>query len=173
MKRSSFTTLSLGTAAFASLTLLAGCEKQKEAGIYKDVSSCVADGYSQSECQKAMDTAAAQHVALAPKYDSKANCEGDFGSNQCQQTVSQGHVSFFPYYWWYMMGRSSVVSQPVYRDSSGYFRSSRGSELSSSPGRTFLYESVATAHPSISTSTVERGGFGSFGESFHSGGFGG
>lgn len=171
MKRSSFTTLCLGTALTVPF-LLGGCEKQQEAGIYKDVASCTADGYSQKECEKALADAEKQHVSLAPKYDTKKNCEDDFGSGQCQQTAQQGHASFFPYYYWYMMGRNGVVTQPVYRTADGYFRSSGGTDLGYSAGRTSVSESAAKARPSVSTTTVERGGFGAFGRARAGGGFG-
>lgn len=80
--------LILGTLVTAG-AMLAGCgqepaEPPVQLGVYKDVKTCVADGYDKGECQRAFETAREKVKELAPRYASKADCEEDYGAEKCE-----------------------------------------------------------------------------------------
>ena len=168
MKRSRTLTLALMSAT--ALTL-AACDNPEEVGVFETVEQCATqDGFNIDACEANMKQAQAEHVRVAPKYTSAADCEADFGTEQCetapQKTTSGGSV-FMPLMMGYMMGnmlggRSGAATQPLYRskDDPKNFRTGDNQKVSGKTGISKVPGQVARA-PSTKTSTIKRGGFGS------------
>jgi len=168
MKRSRKLTLALMSAT--ALTL-AACDDPQDVAIFENADQCAkTDGFTLEQCEADLKQAQAEHVRVAPKYTSVADCEADFGAGQCetapQQTTSGGSV-FMPLMMGYMMGsmlggnRAGVASQPLYRsaDDSKSFRTGDNQKVGSKTGVTKVPGQIARA-PTTKTSTVRRGGFG-------------
>ncbi|HJO56851.1 MAG TPA: DUF1190 domain-containing protein [Nitrospinaceae bacterium] len=164
----------------ASLVALTACEEPKvDASIFKSVEQCKSDPLTTSDqCESRFKEAQSQHVAVAPKYASEADCQADFGVGKCEvapyKTSSGGSV-FMPLMMGYMMGsmiggRGSMMSQPLYRaaQSPNSFRTAENRNVGSKTGRTKVASS-ATSRPTFKSSTRSRGGFGSSGRRFGSG----
>ena len=160
-----------------SLIALTGCEEAKvDALVFESLEQCLDDTtMSRGDCEANYKEARDQHAAVAPKYNSEADCLADFGAGQCEkapyQTQSGGSI-FMPLMMGYMMGsmlggRRSMVSQPLYRTSKnpGVFRTADSRNAGATTGRTQVSKS-ATSRPSFKSSTVSRGGFGASGRRF-------
>jgi uncharacterized protein YgiB involved in biofilm formation len=168
MKRSRTLTLALMSAT--ALTL-AACDNPEEVAVFETVEQCATqNGFNLQACEANMKQAQAEHVRVAPKYTSAADCEADFGAEQCetspQRTTSGGSV-FMPLMMGYMMGnmmsgRSGVATQPLYRsrDDAKNFRTGDNQKVSGKTGISKVSGQTARA-PSTKTSTIKRGGFGS------------
>lgn len=155
----------------ASALTLAACEDAQDVAIFENVEQCVRqDGFGMEDCKANMETAKAEHVRVAPKYTSAADCEADFGADQCEtapQKTQNGGSVFMPLMMGYMMGnmlsgRSGVATQPLYRskDDPKNFRTGDNKKVSGKTGISKVSSKVARA-PSTKTSTIRRGGFGS------------
>lgn len=169
----------------ATTFLLAGCgEEPEQAMVFNDPSECSSRGYSSEEaCIADYKAAQALHPQVAPKYLSKAECETDFGSGQCetapQQTTSGGSV-FMPMMMGYMMGsmlsrnqmganqnfqqtsssgRSNIPTQPLYksRDDRNTFRTASNKPVAKGTG--FVSLRPSQLKPKAGQ-LVRRGGFG-------------
>ena len=174
-------TLSVGLMMGASLLVLNACgEPQVEVSVYESVEQCKRESLGDPDkCESNFNEAKAQHAAVAPKYATKEDCAADFGAEKCEkapyQTSSGGSV-FMPLMAGYMMGsllrggRSGFGSQPLYRSASspGTFRTADNKSAGSATGRTQVAKS-ATSRPSVKSTTMRRGGFGSSGRRFGSG----
>ena len=168
MKRSR--SLKLALMGASALTLVA-CDDPQDVAIFESVEQCVRqDGFGMEDCKANMETAKAEHVRVAPKYTSAADCEADFGTEQCEtapQKTQNGGSVFMPLMMGYMMGnmlsgRSRVATQPLYRskDDRKNFRTADNKKISGKTGISKVSSKVARA-PSTKTSTIRRGGFGS------------
>lgn len=181
MKRSRKITLVLlgGVASGA----LAGCEDPAPTAVYADVPSCIRDGQPEGVCRSSFAEAEGQHAAVAPKYASTAECETDFGPEQCRPVDpahTNGGVGFMPFFAGYLLaGGGRVAAQPAYR---GYDPATRrydglytasGTRLSPAFGRTSVYPSNASRPSATRSMTVSRGGFGATGRAMSGGGLGG
>ena len=168
MKRSK--SIGLVTMGVSVIALTACEEPQVDALVFDNLQQCLADqDLTREQCETNYSEARNRHVATAPKYTSQQACEADFGSTQCeeapQRTQSGGSV-FMPLMMGYMMGsmlggRSGVVSQPLYRsaDDSKTYRTADNKKVGTTTGKTQVAKS-ATRAPTMKTSTVSRGGFG-------------
>ncbi len=168
MKRSRSLKLALMS---ASVLTLSACDSSEDVAIFETLEQCVnQDGFSREACESNMQTAQREHTRVAPKYTKVADCEADFGPEQCetapQKTTSGGFV-FMPLMMGYMMGNmlagpSRVATQPLYRskDNPGNFRTADNRKVS---GKTGLSKAPASATkpPATKTRTVRRNGFGS------------
>lgn len=167
-----------------SLTLMTGCgEPQEDATVVQNIEQCVAAGqYTQVECQLFYDQAKAQHQEVAPQFESKEDCEAEFGVGNCealgggstttdagfsQTTVVHHHSNFVPVMAGVMIGQA--ISQPLYRPyhngSYGAFMTNRGMPVSTVIGRQKIAQSIVTSRPLRTTSTLKRGGFGAMSRS--------
>ena len=168
MKRSKHLKLALmGVSALA----LAACDNAEDAAIFENLDQCVAqDGFGLEDCKTNLKKAEEEHVRVAPKYTSVADCEADFGAEKCeiapQKTQSGGSV-FMPLMMGYMMGNllsggSRVSTQPLYRAQSDptNFRTGDNHKVAGKTGISKVPTQVAKA-PTRKTSTIRRGGFGS------------
>lgn len=163
-----------------SLALIAGCgedDPQVDAAVFETVEQCVQSGeYPKEECETYFQQAMAAQADTAPKYDSQADCESEFGAGKCNEgpeisgsSDSSGHVhhSYVPMAAGFLIG--AAVSQPLYRTYQGgkygAFATSSGTLVGSATGRTRLYSSVVSSRPARTTTTMKRGGFGSMSRS--------
>ena len=170
---------SISVAALMGVSALSitACEEAKvDATVFSSLQQCLDDGgLTQEQCEAGLREARSQHAEVSPKYSSKEDCEGDFGTGKCEtapyRTASGGSV-FMPLMMGYMMGsmmnsggrRSSIFPQPLYRaadDPKGY-RTADNRKVSSKTGRTQVASS-AGRRPSMKRSTLSRGGFGASG----------
>ena len=163
MKRSKKLQLAImGTAPF----VLSGCgDSSREALVYKDVASCINDGViSDSVCRYEYNKAWQNHLMMAPKYQVASDCQQDFGTT-CQQLASGEYI---PTMEGFMLAaesgsnRSSFTVIPLYLGSGGYFRTGNYDKIGSSykQGKVVV-DKRATAKPSLKSTTMKRGGFGS------------
>ncbi len=164
MKRSRKVALVLMGAG--ALTLTACGERDTEVGVFETLDQCMTTtGMTQELCADAMATARGQHAQVAPKYTSTADCEADFGPGQCEQApyqTSSGGSVFMPLMMGFMMGQMmGGMSQPLYRSSDDprTWRTADNRTVGKGTGLMRAPASVAKA-PSVKTSTVSRGGFG-------------
>ncbi|MBT3791296.1 MAG: DUF1190 domain-containing protein [Alphaproteobacteria bacterium] len=167
MKRSkSLKLLMMGATA---ITLVA-CDEPQDVAVFENVEQCEKqEGFSSDFCETNFKTAQSEHIRVAPKYTSVADCEVDFGAEQCEiapQRTSSGGSVFMPLMMGYMMGNmlsggSRAASQPLYRSSGDAknFRTGDNHKVGSKTGITKVSSQVARA-PSTKTSTIRRGGFG-------------
>ena len=130
---------------------------------------CLANGdVDRSQCEADFKAAKEQHAKVAPKYTSQADCEADFGAEQCEsapyQTQSGGSV-FMPLMMGYMMGsmmsgrgRRIAAVVPLKRCRSEEFPDG-GQESRVIRSRALKVARSATRTPSMKSSTVSRGGF--------------
>ncbi|USE36257.1 DUF1190 domain-containing protein [Endozoicomonas sp. SCSIO W0465] len=163
MKRSK--TLQLVIMGTAPL-VLGGCtDSSREALVYKDVASCINDGViSDSVCRYEYNKAWQNHLMMAPKYPVASDCQQDFGTT-CQQLASGEYI---PTMEGFMLAaepgsnRSSFTVIPLYLGSGGYFRTGNYDRVGSSykQGKVVV-DQKATAKPSLKSTTMKRGGFGS------------
>ncbi|WP_257282965.1 DUF1190 domain-containing protein [Endozoicomonas sp. SESOKO1] len=168
MKRSKKLQLAImGTAPF----VLSGCtDSSREALVYKDVASCISDGViSDSVCRYEYNKAWQNHLMMAPKYNAASDCQQDFGST-CQQLASGEYI---PTMEGFMLAaepgssRSSFTVIPLYLGSGGYFRTGNYDRIGSSyqQGKVVVDKKATVkpfmTKPSIKSTTMKRGGFGS------------
>lgn len=168
----------------ATTFLLAGCgEEPEQAMVFNGPSECSSGGFSSPEaCLADYKAAQALHPQVAPKYLSKAECETDFGSGQCetapQQTTAGGSV-FMPMMMGYMMGqmlsrpqaggqnfqqttspaRNNIPTQPLYksRDDRSTFRTATNTPVAKNTGLVSVKPSQLKPQAG---QLVRRGGFG-------------
>jgi len=165
----------MGASAFA----LSACEEQKvDTAIFDSLQQCINEpGMLREDCEKRYAEAKSQHAAVAPKYTSAQDCQADFGAGQCEQAPyrsQSGGSIFMPLMMGYMMGsmigrRGFSSAQPLYRSAKDpkTYRTADNRKAGSATGRTRVASSAAS-RPSVKTSTIKRGGFGSSGRRFGS-----
>ena len=173
MKR--YRSISVAALMGVSALSITACEEAKvDATVFSNLQQCLDDGgLPQEQCEAGLREARSQHAEVSPKYSSKEDCEGDFGAGKCEtapyRTASGGSV-FMPLMMGYMMGsmlggrRGSVFTQPLYRsaDDPKSYRTADNRKVAAKSGRTQVANS-AGRRPSMKSSTLSRGGFGSSG----------
>jgi len=167
-KAFSFKPLALGVAT----VLLSACSGAKEeALVFKTADEC-ADALPDmaQKCQVAYEGALAEAAKTAPKYNSKNDCEYEFGANQCQSYNNNGSSIFMPLMAGYMMGNLLAPRpyyQPMFTSYSRY--SPYRNHWIGADGRDFgdtrkralnVRPSAFDKKPAV-TRTMQRGGFGS------------
>jgi uncharacterized protein YgiB involved in biofilm formation len=187
MKRSRTVKLTLMGLAGGMVT--ACSEPKEEIVAFKDIQECKDSGlFEASDCEYQYEKALAANQLESPRYDTRYNCEMDFGAEQCQPTRNG---SFWqPLMAGYMMsmiardvGNSlyygSAYARPLYRsrDDWGTFRTSNNYPIGSYGGTgkaIQLPRSIMTTVPNNAgqikrssgqygkkAPTISRGGFGS------------
>jgi uncharacterized protein YgiB involved in biofilm formation len=129
MKRSA--QLSLVLMSASALTLSA-CDTQKDedVALFRNANDCIAAGLSQEACTWNSETAKRVHEADAPRFQSKEDCEKEFGAGKCEvgrppagvqpATMSGGASTFWiPAAAGFMVARAladrpASPAQPVY-----------------------------------------------------------
>lgn len=168
--------------------LLAGCgsEEPVETAVYQNAEECAAFYNPPAECNAEFAKAQELHAQVAPKYQSKAECETDFGAGNCetpataavstdpnapvqqQQQASSGF--FMPMMMGFLAGQmlnrggqaapqKSVPTQPLYksRDDQSTYRTAGNQPVARQSGVTSVLPSQM--QPKAGT-VVRRGGFG-------------
>ncbi|WP_413113593.1 DUF1190 domain-containing protein [Thaumasiovibrio sp. DFM-14] len=160
------------TLAPIAAAVLTGCgDKEVDGTIYQSVADCVDDNPAQSEsCQSAYELALVDAERTAPKYNSLADCQAEFGSNSCMHNPQNNW--FMPAMTGFMFARmlngSQYYSQPMYY--STYPGSIYYDRWTTADG--YRYDRVSQrtkvkipsedmkTKPTVSR-TIKRGGFGS------------
>jgi uncharacterized protein YgiB involved in biofilm formation len=179
--------LVLGGLAAVSATLTA-CDTAVEPAQFTSIQACTQAGYEQRLCEAGFNAAVAEQQKTAPRFNSLASCEAEWGTSSCGplttpaiagSSYTTGGSVFVP------LVAGFVLSQAMqqryydrgdidfdyyggyYRGGSPIYRSRSGSTvtLSNSGGR------MISSPVNVNTHTVARSGFGGMGRS--RGGFGG
>ena len=165
--------LSLGIAA----ALLSACgSNDEDVRVVTSVDECLAQtNLSEESCQAAYQSALEEAARTAPRYASRAECESEFGYNQCG---SSGSGSFFvPFMYGYMV--SSVINSlgeasyrrrysynPLFRydrpytNYHGHLMTADGYSIGKSGRSSYRVDRSAFKPKPTVTRTVSRGGFG-------------
>lgn len=160
--------LALGVAAI----MLSACGDSEEAKIYKSVDECSSDNPDNVQaCEAAYQQAQQEAKRTAPKYNSRQDCEYDFGAEQCRSVQSSSGSFFMPFMAGYMlsnlMSPGGYHSQPMFSSYSPY--SSYRNRWMGADGHVFgdtrqrsvrVDKDVFKPKPTVNK-TMSRGGFGS------------
>ena len=182
-KRSRRVVLTTLTAAGAAAVSGCGSSDWSEADatgqVYSSVSECVAAGENRSECENAYAQAQIDDNSAAPRFESLALCEQEFGSGSCDQRTDSGGSFWVPLLAGFVIG--SVIDDididgrrrrhyaPLYRNRSTgtwYHGGSGYGPLSRSSGGAYAFSRGGFDRPvgaprTYSRSDVaSRGGFG-------------
>lgn len=81
--------------------LMAGCSSEEpvETAVYQNADDCAAYYNPPAECQAEFAKAQQLHSQVAPKYQTQAECETDFGAGQCEApatTLAQNTAATSP-----------------------------------------------------------------------------
>lgn len=153
---------------------LAGCkESPVDTAAFRSVEECSASAiYSPTECAASFAEAQKSHAQLAPAFASKADCEAQFGLEQCEQGSAQNAAAssssgsfFVPMMMGYLMGSSMnnarMAPQALYRPAgSQNFVNANGVGVASGTGPVRLSGGSPARKPLAKTTTLSRGGFG-------------
>ncbi|MFV0335541.1 MAG: DUF1190 domain-containing protein [Tropicimonas sp.] len=191
-KRSRTAALTIvGAAAFS----LSGCrEESVDAQAFPDLQSCLdAAGagslFSAEDCRAGFDEAVALNAETAPRYDSLAVCEEQYGAGNCgteaQANPGGSGSIFMPLLAGYLIGNMlgggrGVAAQPLHRTADGRFTNPAGNaSYANNTGKAKLGSSAFTRAPTTlgkppmtKATAMSRSGFGKSGTRA-SGGFGG
>ncbi|MFI3247321.1 MAG: DUF1190 domain-containing protein [Ferrimonas sp.] len=169
------------TVAALSVTLaVSGCAPapMETAQIYTNVDECVSQYPDQPQlCEQVFGSAQVEHLATAPRFETQAACESEFGAEACQaapegsQGNSFGGSWFMPMMMGYMMGNllsgnRSPRYAPVYgsRSSSsplnGKMVTGNGTVVGNIGDRTVQPNSSAFQKSAAPTRISRAGGFG-------------
>lgn len=169
MKRS--TKLKLVIMGLSPIALSACSEKPVEMLTYKTLDECASDRYyNRAQCKTKFAKVAKEHRAGAPMYKRKNECESDFGRSRCNtlgrfySPMIAAYLLPLPRQKGNYYGGMGGIAQPLYtsRDDAGYYRTGDNQRMgkSSQSGKISTAASKTRA-PSVKTTTVARGGFGS------------
>ncbi|NVK72177.1 MAG: DUF1190 domain-containing protein [Oceanospirillaceae bacterium] len=160
------------TLAIASITLAACSDNEEEAKVVSSVQDCTANtSLTLEQCQVAYKKAEEEAARTAPRYNSRSQCEEDFGYHQC--VSSQSSNTFMPLLTGFLIGNAlsngGYTSNPVYRyrNPNSSYRDSivtgSGSIIGKPGKRSYKVDkSVLKPKPSAKADrTISRGGFGS------------
>ena len=171
--------------AILGTTILASCSRHGETqtAAYASIDECVAAGlFFKEDCVDSYRRASIDHDTNGPAFETKAQCEDEFGKDKCEPT-STGHVDgqsrYMPYMQGFIIGRGAktvdgvyfpaVAAQPLYqpqnkdRDSSGYYGGGGGFVTKKFGGFKMSSSASAAAEGGGRTMTLFRSGFGSRG----------
>ncbi|HAT43260.1 MAG TPA: hypothetical protein DCS87_16240 [Rheinheimera sp.] len=158
----------------ASMVVLAGCsESSTEAAVFDTPEQC-AQQFDREQCEADYKKAQAMHETVAPRYQTLAQCEADFGAGQCQapqptqQQQSTSSSFFMPLMMGYLAGQmfnggnNSRMSpaQPLYRskDDPTTYRTGANQPIARQTGVVSVPNSKLQTY---SNTNLRRGGFGS------------
>ena len=185
MRKSRYVTILLAATALAACDqnakTMTDASGQPESTIYGDVDACAKD-QDAAQCNKALETAKAEHAVTAPKFASVAECEAA-GFNKCEEArtltadgTQHSTGMFMPMMMGFMMGRMlggggmmmpgqtpAPPPKPVYADRGGTLYANNTMVGRTTPGATSLGPSGVAAR------SVSRGGFGSAARGFSGG----
>lgn len=152
--------------------MLAACSGgRQEATVFKNADECknVMPDMAQ-KCETAYEGALAEAAKTAPKYNTRNDCEYEFGANQCQTFRSNGSSFFMPLMAGYMVGNLLAPRpyyQPMFTSHSRYsphrynWIGADGHNFGDSSKRKLSVRPSAFDKKPAVTRTISRGGFGS------------
>jgi uncharacterized protein YgiB involved in biofilm formation len=166
---------------------LSGCSDEQPALVFNSLDECKASAQTTAEvCQETYDQTLANHKATAPRFNTQADCESDFGSGKCETIANPAGGSWFvPAFTGFMVAQLlnnnrdvyhthyGYMGTPLYRtryDTYGSWRTADNAVISGT-GKVSVPSSVTT--PATRAVTMSRSGFGSVASarsSFSSGG---
>lgn len=174
----------LTTLTAAGAVAVSGCgssdwsDADAEGQVFASVSECVASGETRAECENAYAQARIDDTDSAPRFDSQALCEQEFGASQCGQRTSGGNSFWVPLLAGFVIGnviddididgRKRRRYAPLYRGAGGawYHGGSSYGPLSRRSGGGYGFSRAGFDRPvgaprTYSRSDVaSRGGFG-------------
>ncbi len=158
---------------------LASCSSEEpvETVVYKNAEECAAFYNPPESCKAEFAKAEALHQQVAPKYQTQAECEADFGAGNCpapaapapgQPQASAGSGFFMPMMMGFLAGqmlnkssaaKQHVPTQPLYKskDDLSTFRTASNQPVARQSGPVSVMPSRMQMTPG---KTVSRGGFG-------------
>lgn len=187
-----------GLTAVGAVAMLSGCDGDDdqarfgpptEVAAFQTIQQCVDSGqYDRATCTTAQQKAFNDDGKAAPRFDSQALCEEQFGASQCFQRNSGGSSFFTPLLTGFLIGQvlnnnsSRYAYSGLYRDrrdrDGGWYTPS-GAYLSGGNGYRYSVGSKAITTPVTTqriqtrSSVISRGGFGGRVSARSSGGWGG
>ncbi len=152
---------------------LASCSSEEPVttAVYKDAEECAAFYNPPESCKAEFAKAEALHQQVAPKYQTQAECEADFGTGNCPQPQQQQASSggfFMPMMMGFLAGqmlnksssaKQYVPTQPLYKskDDLSTFRTANNQPVARQTGPATVMPSRMQVAPG---KIVQRGGFG-------------
>lgn len=160
--------LALGLA----VATLAGCGSSEEVNVVNSVEECASKTeLNLVECEAAYQKAVAEAERTGPKYNSRDQCEAEFGREQCGPSRSGG--VFMPMMTGFMIGQmlpgnnyGGANFNPVYRYNRPYsslhnrIMTADGTVIGKPGQRSYRVNKSSTSSKPTVTRTVSRGGFG-------------
>lgn len=161
--------------AVSSAFFLTACDDTKDVSVFQTIQQCEQVQVTQADkdkCTLDYQNALKSTEKIAPKYNTKEDCEDEFGTSACQsstytQTTSTGnHFMWFPIMSGYSTSSANYPSQPLYSSTKysspmhNNFVDAKGNSFGSGTGKKSVSTSYLAPKPPT-TSTVTRGGFGS------------
>lgn len=155
-----------------SVFLAACTDNRQDASIYQSVDECIDDHPEAAEqCRTAYEQALVEAGRTGPKYNSRYDCESEFGSNQCAELNTGSSSVFMPFMAGYMV--SNLLSpnryyyQPMFTSHSRYsplrgrWMTADGYDFGDMRHRHIkVGQNAYKPKPAVSR-TIKRGGFGS------------
>lgn len=149
---------------------------------YSSLGECkAANDVSDTECDTAQAAARTQAAETSPRYATREECEGQWGSAQCEPRTSGGGSFFGPLATGFIIGQllnggGYRGGGPLYRDRQGQFSNGYGGGYLSRDYRTGRTITNAREHTPAAqqaparvqsrTTVVSRGGFGGGGRGY-------
>ena len=164
--------LALGTIAAGGLALTA-CGDRADEALFASVDECAQAGVERSICDSEYQTALAQHLRDAPRFDGRAACEAEYGAGRCTTQPREdgsGVGNFFiPFMTGYLVSSAvssltsynsygTYVGSGSYRRPTPVFTNRSGTLYRSDPAQ--LGEAPRPRPANVNTRTVSRSGFG-------------
>lgn len=156
-------------------------EPAEPALAYTSIDDCkTADVVPDAECETAYAAAQAEAERTAPRYASRAECEGQWGPEQCRPLNTGGGSFFGPLATGFIIGQMMNGGYrgggPLYRDREGEYSNGYGGGYLSRDYRTGRTITNAREHTPVArqaptrvqsrTAVVSRGGFGGGGRGY-------
>lgn len=158
-------------AVAVTAALIGGCGNTEEVDIYASLQECLQEQLGEAQmCQAAFQEALKEAEQSAPKYASQADCEYEFGEQNCVTYQHQGGSWFMPAMAGFMMGRALSGGDrvaPLYQSSQlrspmhGKWVASDGSIIANSDQRQARVNPDTFKPKSMTARPLSRGGFGS------------
>ena len=177
-KRSTTVALVLVAGAGATALALGRCDptqREEDVLVYRDPDACIRGGLrTEADCRTAYATALAAYPGAAPRYPSRADCEGHHGAEHCldgTMVATSAAGSFVPVLAGYAIGRlaeQALEPQPLYDHrpdqavgaASG---SGGGGYCTSWGGRVVTGSGGASSRARVTSAAVRPAAFGGFG----------
>jgi len=157
-------------AVAVTAALISGCGQTEEVDIYTSLQECLQQQLGEAQmCHAAFQEALQEAEQTAPKYASQADCEYDFGEQQCVTQQRQGGSWFMPAMAGFMMGRALSGGDrvaPLYQSSQlrspvhGKWVTSDGKVVANADQRQARVSPDSFRPKPMSARPLSRGGFG-------------